>query len=191
MIKDLRAAYPQMTAEEYHQAMIEAEKAHFDKRHRYCGCCGHETVIKSSTFRLCPECGAEYYPVLSPAIVVLVKRGEMALLVHARNFRRPEMFSLVAGFVEVGESLEECVAREVKEETSLEISNIRYFGSQSWPFPSQLMVGFVADYCSGEISFDDAELSAGGWFDLNNTPQLPTYPSISRYIIDAWIKGEI
>ncbi len=189
-IKDLRAAYPHLTPEQYREAMIGAEREHFDTMHRFCGRCGAETVVKSPTFRLCPKCNAEFYPVLSPAIVVLVRDGERALLVHARNFKHPEMFSLVAGFVEVGESLEECVAREVMEETSLKIKNIKYYGSQSWPFPSQLMVAFVADYDGGTISFDDDELSAGGWFDRSAPPQLPTYPSISRHVIDAWLKGE-
>ncbi len=142
----------------------------------------------SDISRKCTVCGREDFPNLSPAILVLVKRGEKALLVHARNFTRP-MFALVAGFVETGESLEECVMREVREETSLEINNIRYFGSQSWPFPSQLMIAFTADYSSGDIIFADEELTQGGWFDRENVPLLPTLPSLSRRLIDAWLNN--
>ena len=101
------------------------------------------------------------------------------------------MFALVAGFVETGESLEECVMREVREETSLEIGNIRYFGSQSWPFPSPLRVAFTADYLSGDIIFADEELTEGGWFDRKNVPPLPTLPSLSRRLIDAWLNNNI
>ena len=99
--------------------------------------------------------------------------------------------ALVAGFVETGESLEECVAREVKEETDLEIQNIRYYGSQSWPFPHQLMVGFTAEYLSGEINFSDGELTSGGFFTRDNPPTIPSMPSLSRMIINAWLNGDI
>lgn len=112
----------------------DSELRYFHDTHRHCGSCGAEMRESSDISRKCTVCGREDFPNLSPAILVLVKRGEKALLVHARNFTRP-MFALVAGFVETGESLEECVMREVREETSLEINNIRYFGSQSWAFP--------------------------------------------------------
>ena len=139
---------------------------------------------------ICPGCGREFFPQLNPAIVVLVTKGEEALLVHAADFRRP-FYALVAGFVETGETLEECVAREIREETTLEVEDIRYFGSQSWPFPHQLMLGFTARWKSGEIRFADGELTSGGFFRRENPPLLPTPPSLSRAIIDAWINREI
>ena len=122
--------------------------------------------------------------------MVLVTKGEEALLVHAANFKRP-FHALVAGFVEAGETLEECVAREVREETTLEIEDIRYFGSQSWPFPHQLMLGFTARWREGEVRFADGELTSGGFFRRDALPDLPTPPSLSRAIIDAWIEGKL
>lgn len=141
----------------------------------------------------CKVCGREIWPQLSPAMVVLVTRrgGEEALLVHAANCKHADVHALVAGFVETGESLEQCVAREVREETSLEVSDIRYAGSQSWPFPGQLMVGFVAQYQSGELRLADGELTSAGWFTRDSHPPLPSQPSLSRRIIDLWLQGRI
>lgn len=186
----LREAWQYVSPEEYREMTRESELRHFHDTHNFCGVCGSRTVETGEISRHCPECGRDYFPSISPAIAVLVKRGEKALLVHARNFTHP-MFALVAGFVEPGENLEECVAREIKEETTLSVTNIRYFGSQSWPFPSQLMVGFIAEWQEGEISFADGELTDGGWFTRENPPRLPTMPSLSRVIIDSWIKGEM
>ena len=186
----LRESYGVLTEEEYAAAVKGAELVNWSGETRFCPCCGARLLRATEISKRCPECGREYFPQLSPAIVVLVKRGEEALLVHARNFRRPEMMALVAGFVETGESLEQCVAREIKEETDLEVKDIRYVGSQSWPFPHQLMLGFTATYAGGELEFTDGELSAGGFFTRDNVPELPTLPSLSRQIIDSWLAGE-
>ncbi len=156
----------------------------------FCGRDGSRLERAGVISKRCPECGSEYFPRLNPAIVVLVKRGDEALLVHARNFRG-DMMALVAGFVETGETLEECVVREIKEETTLDVRNVRYIGSQSWPFPHQLMIGFTADYAGGEIDFADGELSDGRFFSRDRVPELPTMPSLSRRIIDLWIEGKI
>lgn len=187
----LREAWNYLPPDEYRREVRRAELEHFRNTHRYCGICGRPTEPATEISVKCPGCGREYFPVLSPAVLVLVRDGERALLVHAKSFARPEMFALVAGFVETGETLEECVAREVAEETTLKISNIRYFGSQSWPFPSQLMVAFTADYDSGELRFADGELSSGSWFTRESLPPLPTLPSLSRTLIDAWIAGKV
>ena len=136
----------------------------------------------------CEECGKEVWPSLATAIIVLVHRGNEVLLVHARNFRG-NFFGLVAGFVETGESLEEAVHREVMEETGLTITNLRYFGSQPWPYPSGLMVGFHADYVSGEIKLQKEELAAGQWFTKDNLPEIPEKLSIARRIIDDWLSN--
>ena len=186
----LRELWNYVSEEEWKKESRDSELRYLHDPHRHCGSCGAEMRESSDISRKCTVCGREDFPNLSPAILVLVKRGEKALLVHARNFTRP-MFALVAGFVETGESLEECVMREVREETSLEINNIRYFGSQSWPFPSQLMIAFTADYSSGDIIFADEELTQGGWFDRENVPLLPTLPSLSRRLIDAWLNNII
>ena len=136
----------------------------------------------------CEECGKEVWPSLPTASIVLVHRGDEVLLVHARNFRG-NFFGLVAGFVETGESLEEAVHREVLEETGLTITNLRYFGSQPWPYPSGLMVGFHADYVSGEIKLQKEELAAGQWFTKDNLPEIPEKLSIARRIIDDWLSN--
>lgn len=136
----------------------------------------------------CSGCGREIWPAVAPAVLVLVRRGDRALLVHARTFKRP-FFGLVAGFVETAESLEECVRREVKEETTLDITGLRYFGSQPWPYPSQLMIGFVADYAGGEVRFADGELSAGNFFSRDSLPDIPLPGSLAYTMIEAWRKG--
>lgn len=186
----LREAYRLMEPEAYAAAVKGSELLWWDSQTRCCGVCGALMERASEISKRCPDCGREVFPQLSPAIAVLVKRGDKALLVHAANFRGP-MHALVAGFVETGESLEECVVREVREETSLEIEDVRYFGSQSWPFPAQLMIAFTARWKSGEIRFADGELTSGGFFSRENPPQLPTPPSLSRRLIDAWLNGEV
>lgn len=187
---DLRGRIASMSKEEWHDESAKRELEYYRATNRYCGSCGAETEAGEGLAIICKNCGREIFPSLSPAIVVLVTRGEKALLVHARNFRE-SMFALVAGFVEPGETLEECVAREVLEETGLEVDCVRYRGSQAWPFPAQLMVGFTARWRGGEIQFRDGELSAGGWFSRDSLPVLPRPGSLSRLIIDDWICGRI
>lgn len=185
----LREAYVMLPEEEYSAAVKGAELVNWSETERFCGRCGARLKRMTEISKKCPECGNEYFPRLNPAIVVLVQKGEKALLVHAKNFRRPNMMALVAGFVETGETLEECVAREIKEETELDVTDIKYVGSQSWPFPHQLMLGFTARYAGGKLRYADGELSAGAFFTRDNVPELPTPPSLSRKIIDAWLQG--
>lgn len=197
ILMGLREAWTLLPDAEYRAAAKGAELLNWSSSTRFCPSCGARLLRASEISKRCPECSREIFPSLWPAIVVLVIKEspdgdhmrDEALLVHARNLRRPNVQTLVAGFVETGESLEECVAREVKEETSLEISDIRYVGSQSWPFPHQLMLGFTARYESGEIRFADGELTSGGFFRRDMLPELPTMPSLSRRIIDRWANG--
>ncbi len=186
----LRESHAVMEQEEFALAVKSAELLNWASATRFCGSCGAMLRRHTEISMICPGCGREFFPQLNPAIVVLVTKGEEALLVHAASFRRP-FYALVAGFVETGETLEECVVREIREETTLEVEDIRYFGSQSWPFPHQLMLGFTARWKSGEIQFADGELTSGGFFRRENPPLLPTPPSLSRAIIDAWINREI
>ena len=135
----------------------------------------------------CPNCGKTVWPQLATAIIVLINRGDDLLLVHARNFKT-DFYGCIAGFVETGESLEEAVRREVMEETQLKIKNLRYFKSQPWPYPCGLMVGFFAEYESGELKLQDEELSRGGWFNKNSLPTIPEKLSLARMLIDDWLE---
>ncbi len=189
----LREAWQRLGDSKWALAARKQELLNFRKANRFCGFCGGEMSEASEISLKCSVCKREIWPRLSPAIVVLVTRndGNEALLVHAANFRHADVHALVAGFVETGETLEECVAREVKEETSLEVSDIRYAGSQSWPFPGQMMVGFTARYRSGELRLADGELTSAGWFTRTTHPPLPSLPSLSRRIIDRWLENSL
>lgn len=153
--------------------------------HRYCGRCGTGTTMKSGEHAmLCPACGLIAYPRISPAVMVLVRNGNRLLLARSPHFK-PGVFSALAGFVEPGETLEECAAREVREEVGIEIANLQYFHSQPWPFPNSLMVAFFADYTGGEIKPDPSEIESADWFTLDAPPLLPEPISIARRLIDA------
>jgi NAD+ diphosphatase len=161
----------------------------WDRDHAFCGRCATPTEgSPGERARRCPNCGLHAYPRLSPAIIVLVERDDgAALLAHGVRFPSP-MYSCLAGFVEPGESLEEAVHREIREETGIEVDDIRYFGSQPWPFPNSLMIGFRARYAGGELRFDPAEIVDGRWFRRDELPPLPPSPSIARKLIDAWLR---
>lgn len=172
----------------YHFAGKASELLYWDSNTRYCGVCGGPMKRTTTISKQCTHCGKEVWPQVSPAIIVRIRRDDKILLVHAKNFRRKEMFGLVAGFVETGETLEDCVKREVKEEVGLTITNIQYFGSQAWPYPCGIMIGFTADYVSGELHLQEEELSQAGWFDREHMPQIPDKMSIARKLIDSYIK---
>ena len=158
------------------------------KASRFCGRCGTKTVpVLTERAKRCPACGLVVYPRISPAIIVLITRGEECLL--ARSPRFPNgMHSVIAGFVESGETLEHAVHREVKEEVGLVVKNIRYFASEPWPFPDSLMIGFIAEYAAGEIEIDNNEIVSAGWFGRDALPPLPAPMSISRALIDRWVE---
>ena len=152
--------------------------------HRYCGKCGHETLDKvDERAKLCPRCQHVNYPRLSPAVIVAIIKNNRILLARNRRFKMP-FYSVLAGFVEPGESLEECVRREIKEEVGITVKNVRYFGSQPWPFPDSLMIAFVADYAAGEIVVDRSEIIEAAWFSKKNLPKIPPKISIARQLID-------
>ncbi len=157
----------------------------WDRSHQFCGRCGTPTVIKvGERARMCPSCEQTHYPRIAPAVMALVRRGDELLLARSPHFT-PGMYSALAGFVEPGESLEHCLHREVKEEVGIEVTNLRYFASQPWPFPHSLMIAFDCDYAAGEIHPDPSEIEAAAWFTLDHLPTLPNPISISRKLIDA------
>jgi len=157
----------------------------WDRTHRYCGRCGTPTHTKSGErAKECPRCGYAAYPRVSPAMMALVTRGREILL--ARSHRFPQgMFSALAGFVEAGETIEDCIVREVREEVGVEVTDLRYFASQSWSFPHSLMIAFTAEYAGGEIRCDDSEIAEARWFDAAALPSRPPSLSIARRLIDA------
>ena len=183
---DLRESFHVLPERVYRQAGKASELLYFDLQHRYCGICGAPMEWASSISKRCTRCGEELWPKLNTAIIVLVRRGEEALLVKAKNFRR-DYYGLVAGFVETGESLEECVAREVMEETGLRVENIRYFASQPWPYPMGVMIGFQADYVEGDIALRDGELCDAAFFTRDTIPAIPGKMSMARMLIDDWL----
>ena len=184
----LRESYRLLPEPLYIQAGKASEILYFDTHHRRCGLCGASMEWHTAISKRCTACGEEIWPQLNTAIIVLIHRGEEALLVKARNFKR-NFYGLVAGFVETGESLEECVQREVYEETGITVNNIRYYGSQPWPYPMGLMVGFHADYVEGDIRLIDGELTAAAFFSRDNLPVIPEKLSMARKLIDNWIES--
>ena len=183
---DLRSSYFIIGPSLYDMAAKASELVYWDMTTRYCPVCGSATEQTGKIEKVCPKCGHQIFPSISPAIIVLIQRGEEVLMVHARNFRGT-FRGLVAGYVEPGESLEDCIKREVMEETGLTIKNVKYFGSQPWPYPSVLMVGFTAEYESGKLKLQDDELDAGCFFTIDNLPELPQKLSLARRLIDWWI----
>jgi NAD+ diphosphatase len=166
-----------------------AQLFRWDKSHRYCGQCGRPMEDKSDErAKQCLSCNRVYYPRLSPAIIVAVSREDKLLL--ARSGRFPvNFYSVLAGFVEPGETLEECIVREVYEEVGIWVNNIRYFGSQPWPFPDSLMLGFTAEYESGEIQIDGSEIIDANWFSIDDFPDIPPEISIARRLIDRHVEA--
>jgi NAD+ diphosphatase len=159
----------------------------WDRTHRYCGRCGTPTRNKGGErAKECPACGYVAYPRVTPAMMVLVTRGRELLLARAPRFP-PGMYSALAGFVEPGETIEDCIHREVREEVGISVGDIRYFASQSWAFPHSLMIAYTAEYAGGELQPDAAEIAEAKWFAWDAVPKLPPSISISRRLIEATV----
>jgi NAD+ diphosphatase len=157
----------------------------WDRSHQFCGRCGSRTEAKrDERVRVCPSCKLSAYPRVAPAVMALVRKKTQLLLARGPHFP-PGMYSALAGFVEPGESLEQCLAREVAEEVGVQISNTRYFASQSWPFPHSMMIAFVCEWSSGEIRPQAGEIEEANWFEVLQLPKLPSKISIARRLIDA------
>ena len=157
----------------------------FDRNHRFCGRCGGPARSRANErAKECPACGLVVYPRVSPAMMALVTRGKELLLARAHRFATG-MFSALAGFVEPGETIEDCVRREVREEVGVEVTDITYFASQSWAFPHSLMIAYTAQWAGGDIRIDDEEIAEARWFHVDALPKLPMSVSIARKLIDS------
>ncbi len=159
----------------------------WQRTNRYCGRCGTPTAPSPGERAMrCGSCGLLAYPRLAPAIIVLVRRGEEALLAAGRGFRGG-MYSTLAGFVEPGENLEEAVHREVREEVGIELTDVRYVASQPWPFPHSLMLGYRAEWAGGDLAPDGVEILDAKWWSIDDLPPIPPSISIARTLIDQWV----
>ena len=193
LFRDLRALHGKLAPKLHAVAGRAVQVMEWDRTHQFCGTCGGHTELSArDRSRRCPNCRIPMYPRLAPAMIVAVERGNEILLARSPHFP-PEIFSVLAGFVEPGESAEEAVIREVYEETRIVVDNVRYFGSQPWPFPNSLMLGFTATYASGEIdtSHDD-EMEAAGWFTADALPK--TFPgriSISQWLLQDFLARQV
>lgn len=164
------------------------ELAVWRRQHRFCGACGEAlTESENDSALVCPRCRTRFYPQIAPAVIVAVLRENEILLAHNRNFL-PGIYGLIAGFVEAGESVEQAIVREIREETGITVGNFRYLESQSWPFPNSLMLGFSADYLEGEARPDGMELETLGWFRADALPEIPPPGSIARRIIESFVE---
>jgi NAD+ diphosphatase len=162
----------------------------WDRTHQYCGRCGSLTRNHPrDRAKECTSCGLISYPRISPAIIVLVRKNDRLLMARAHR-HPPGFYSVLAGFVEPGETLEEAVAREIREEVGIEVRDIQYFGSQPWPFPNSLMIAYTCHYVAGDIVLEEAELEDAGWFTADKLPPCPPKISIARQLIDWFVDSQ-
>jgi NAD+ diphosphatase len=187
VFRNLRTLYGRVSDELFALAGRAAQIVEWDRSHQFCGRCGTPMeYAPGERAKRCPACGLLSFPRLSPAIIVLVERGDEVLLARGTGFPTG-MYSTLAGFVEPGESLEQAVHREIFEESGIRLTDLRYFGSQPWPFPHSLMIGFTARYAGGEIVIDPTEIADARWFTVDTLPQVPQKLSIARRLIDSYV----
>jgi NAD+ diphosphatase len=186
-LESLRVAYHELAEVDFRSAGTARQRVEWYRTHRYCARCGTPTEPTADEQAMaCPACDQLHFPRVSPAVIVLVQREDRALLARSPHFV-PGVYSTLAGFVEAGESLEECVHREIREEVGVGVTNLRYFGSQPHPFPHSLMVGFVADWLEGDIDMDPDEIEDARWFTRHDLPDLPHPMSIARALIEDFV----
>lgn len=162
----------------------------WDKNHQCCGQCGASTLHHTGSFeRVCSACMLSFFPRISPAVIVLIRKEDHVLMARNHHFP-PKVYSVLAGFVEPGETIEEAIHREIKEEVNIEVKNLSYFGSQAWPFPDSLMIAFFADYAAGEIKIDQQELEDANWYKYDNLPDLhPGNMSIGAKLLESFVNS--
>ncbi len=191
---NLRGVYGRIPDKLFWVAARAVQIVEWDRTHQFCGRCATPLeTAPNERAKVCPACGLTQYPRLSPAVIVRVTRttphGEEILLAHNARFPRG-FYSVLAGFVEPGETLEDCVRREIWEEVGIEVQNIHYFGSQPWPFPHSLMIAFTAEYANGRITVDQVEIENAKWFTADTLPKIPPKLSIARQLIDDFVRQQ-
>ncbi len=187
---ELRALYDFIAEDLFLLAGKAYQIVGWDQTHQFCGRCGSPTEdLQGERAKICPKCRFISYPRICPAVITAVRKGDQILLAHAKHFKEG-MYSLIAGFVEAGETLEEAVQREIMEEVGIRVKNIQYLGSQPWPFPNSMMLGFTAEYESGEIHVDGLEITDANWYCKDTLPGLPSEVSIARKIINWWMEQQ-
>lgn len=187
-LRSVRSLFGELADEAYQAAGYAFQILDWHRSHHFCGRCGAPLQDKpDERARYCPSCDLTLYPRINPCIIVAVVRGDTLLLVR-RNGIANSRYSVVAGYVEAGETLEGCLRREVMEEAGIRVGRIRYFGSQPWPYSSALMAAFTAEYAGGEIRVDGREISDAGWFPADRLPLVPGWGSIARELIDWFVE---
>ncbi len=186
IFQSLRALFGALDEGLFAQISRVAQLLEWNRTHQYCGCCGQATERQEALARVCPRCAHSAYPRISPAIMALVIRDQELLLARGPHFQ-PGVYSALAGFCEPGESLEQALRREVREEVGLEVDNLRYFGSQSWPFPHSLMVAFTCQFAAGSLVLQPEEIEDARWFPSHALPALSPPISLARKLIDATV----
>ena len=188
--KDLRQVYGSLEEDLFVLGGRAVQIVEWDRNHQYCGRCGSKTYTKDNErAKACRECKLMNFPRLSPAVIMAVERGDQLLLARSAHFPTG-LYSVLAGFVEPGETIEECVVREVREEVGITVGKVRYVASQPWPFPNSLMLGFSAEYLDGEIKPDPVEIAEAGWFTVDTLPSIPGRISIARRLIDRFVEKQ-
>ena len=186
--QSLRSLLLSIDADSFSLAATASQVLEWANSHRFCSRCGTPTQShpRGERARVCPVCAYHQYPRIHPCVIVAITKDDTILLARAQRFVRP-MYSLLAGFVEVGETLEHAVMREVAEESGIQVKNLRYFGSQSWPFPNNLMLAFQAEWASGEIVIQEEEIMDAQFFRFDALPEIPPSGSIASQVIHATV----
>jgi NAD+ diphosphatase len=188
VFKSLRQLFELLPEKLFWMAGTASQIVDWDRNHQYCGHCGAQmSDLAHERAKECPRCGLVNYPRIAPAVIVLVQHENRILLARAKHFP-PGLYSVLAGFVEPGENLETAVRREIDEEVGVLVKDIRYFGSQPWPFPNSLMIAFTCHYDGGEIILDQSEMADAGWYTADQLPAIPPRVSIARQLIDWFVE---
>ena len=187
----LRSLLPNINETEFSILSRAVQVNLWQRNHKFCGRCGHTNVLRSpkELAMHCPQCQLDCYPRISPCVIVLIHNDDKILLARHGQTRRSNWYSTIAGFIECGESVEQCVHREIKEEVGIKVKNLRYQNSQTWPFPNQLMLGFFAEYESGEIEVDGEEIVDAKWWHIDALPSHPPALSISGWLIETYAEA--